>query len=288
MTTAAGEITVRAALDDAAARLASAGIADTRREARILVAAALGWDAAEVFGRPEAGLDRTARVRFAEFLARRAAREPMSRILGHREFWSLRFALSPETLDPRPDSETLIEAALAELPDRTRPYRVLDLGTGSGCLLLALLSELPHAEGLGVDYAFGAVETARRNAAALSLGDRAHFMVGDWSTAIEGEWDVILANPPYVASSEIARLMPEVADYEPHTALDGGPDGLSAYRRLAPELVRLGVPGAIAVVEAGAGQAAAIAAIMVEAGLAMRDVRHDLSGVDRCLVLGQR
>jgi release factor glutamine methyltransferase len=288
MTSAAGDITVREALDDAATRLGMAAIADARREARVLVAAALGWEAAEVFARPEASLDRMARMRFTELLARRAAREPISRILGHREFWSLRFALSPETLDPRPDSETLIEAALAELPDRTRAYRLLDLGTGSGCLLLALLTELPRAEGLGVDCALGAVETARRNAAALGLGGRTRFLVSDWGTAIQGQWDVILANPPYIASEEVPLLMPEVADYEPRVALDGGPDGLNAYRLLAPELTRLGSPAAVAVVEVGVGQAAKVAEIMTQEGLALRRVRHDLSGVDRCLVLGQR
>lgn len=288
MTIAAGDSTVKAALAEAAARLAAAGIADPRREARLLVAVGLGWSAADVFGQPDAGIDRAAQLRLEGLLARRARREPISRILGHREFWSLRFALSPETLDPRPDSETLIEAALAELTDRTQPYRVLDLGTGTGCLLLALLSELPNAEGLGVDCLSGAAETARRNAAALGFGGRARFAVGDWSASIQGEWDVILANPPYIESAEVARLMPEVADYEPRAALDGGADGLDAYRTLAPEVVRLGSPGAIAVVEVGAGQAVGVTAIMAEAGLALRGVRYDLSGVDRCLVLGQR
>jgi len=288
MTIAAGDTTVKAALADAATRLAAAGIADPRREARLLVAVGLGWSAAEVFGRPDASIDRPARLRLEELLARRARREPISRIIGHREFWSLRFALSPETLDPRPDSETLIEAALAELTDRTRPYRVLDFGTGTGCLLLALLSELPNAEGLGVDCLSGAAETARRNAAALGLARRARFAVGDWGASIQGEWDVILANPPYIESAEVARLMPEVADYEPRAALDGGADGLDAYRALAPEVARLGSPGAIAVVEVGADQAVGVTAIMAEVGLALRAVRYDLSGVDRCLVLGQR
>jgi release factor glutamine methyltransferase len=288
MTIAADDTTVKAALADAAARLAAAGIAEPRREARLLVAAGLGWSAAEVFGRPDAGIDRAARSRLEEVLARRARREPISRILGHREFWSLRFALSPETLDPRPDSETLIEAALAELTDRTRPYRVLDFGTGTGCLLLALLSELPNAEGLGVDCLPGAAETARRNAAALGLRGRARVVVGDWGAAIQGKWDLIIANPPYIESTEVPRLMPEVADYEPRAALDGGADGLDAYRALAPEVVRLGSPGAIAVVEVGAGQATGVTAIMAEAGLVLRGVRYDLSGVDRCLVLGQR
>ena len=249
------------------------------------MATALECDPARVLGFPETNLDPLAESRLAALLARRAAREPMARILGYREFWSLRFELSPATLDPRPDSETLIEAALAALPDRARPYRVLDLGSGSGCLLLALLSELPCAWGLGIDRAESAVATARRNAAALGLVGRARFAVGDWAAAIAGEWDVILVNPPYIPASAIAGLMPEVAGHEPRLALEGGIDGLDAYRAVGPQIAGLLAPQGVAAVELGQGQAEAAAGIMMGAGLAIREVRHDLAGVDRCLML---
>lgn len=284
--TLATAVTNKTALAEAATRLSAAGIADARREARLLLAIALGWDAARVLAYPETPIPTPAGDRLEALLIRRCAREPVSRILGHREFWSLRFELSSETLDPRPDSETLISAALASLEDRARPYRVLDLGTGSGCLLLALLSELPNAHGIGVDLSPGALGTARRNAAALGFAERAHFVCGNWGEGVGGKWDAILTNPPYIASGDVTDLMPEVARYEPRLALDGGPDGLAAYRVLARDIARLLAPGGVAVAEVGAGQAAAVAVIMAGAGLALRAVRHDLNGVDRCLVLG--
>jgi release factor glutamine methyltransferase len=285
--TLAADTSVRTALSNATARLGTAGISDARREARLLVAAALGWEVARVLGFPELEMTTAANQRLETLLVRRSAREPVSRILGYREFWSLRFVLSADTLDPRADSETLIEASLAALDDRERAYRVLDFGTGTGCLLLALLAELPHAVGIGTDCSQGALETARQNAAALDLGDRARFVRGNWGDGLSGQWDVVLANPPYVASRELDGLMPEVARYEPRLALDGGADGLTAYRALAPEIARLLAPAGIAAIEVGAGQAPAVAATMAGAGLVLRAIRHDLSGVDRCLVLGR-
>lgn len=286
MRIAAG-IAVGTALADAAARLSAAGISDARREARLLVAEALGCDAARVLGFPESAMTAAAGRRLDELIARRSAREPVSRILGYREFWSLRFEISADTLDPRPDSETLIESVLAALDDRERAYRVLDFGTGSGCLLLALLSELPNATGMGVDLAEGALEVARRNAAVLGLSRRAQFVRGSWGDSLASHWDVILANPPYIPSPALPTLMPEVALYEAELALDGGMDGLEAYRALAPVMARLLAPSGIAALEVGTGQAPVVAAIMAGAGLALRAVRHDLSGVDRCLLLGQ-
>jgi release factor glutamine methyltransferase len=285
--TALTAITVGAAVREAAEQLSEGGVPDARREARLLVAMALDWDAARVLGYPEAELGAAAGERLRVLIGRRSAREPVSRILGYREFWSLRFEVSHETLDPRADSETLIEAALAALPNRSRAYRVLDFGTGTGCLLLALLSELPNALGTGVDLSQGALETARRNAAALGLGARTQFIRANWGEGVTGQRDVILANPPYIPTAEIDGLEPEVARFEPRAALDGGCDGLCAYRALAPALARLLASTGVAIIETGAGQTKMVAAIMAEAGLALRGVRHDLSGVDRCLVLGR-
>ncbi|HKF71966.1 MAG TPA: peptide chain release factor N(5)-glutamine methyltransferase [Stellaceae bacterium] len=285
--TVATALTVKTALADATARLGAAGIPDARRESRLLVAAALAWDAARVLGFPDVEMTPRARDRLENLIVRRSAHEPISRILGYREFWSLRFALSPDTLDPRPDSETLIEAALTALGDRDRAYRILDFGTGSGCLLLALLSELPNAIGTGIDLSDGALVTGRRNAAALGLEGRASFVCGNWGDGVSGQWDIILANPPYIAADEVDRLAPEVAQFEPRQALDGGADGLGAYRALAPAILRLLAPAGVALIEVGSGQAHKATGIMAAVGLALRAIRHDLSGVDRCLVLGR-
>jgi release factor glutamine methyltransferase len=217
-------------------------------------------------------------------VARRAAHEPIALIIGRREFWSLDFAVSPATLIPRPDTETLIEAALASFAGRDPPRRVLDLGTGTGCLLLAALSEFPAAFGVGVDRSFPAVALAKRNAAMLDMSTRADFLCADWASALDGCFDLILSNPPYIPTSQLDGLMPEVARFEPWSALDGGPDGYSAYRRLIPDLARLLTPHGVAVLELGAGQAPMVARLALDAGFASR-LHHDLSGIARALVL---
>jgi release factor glutamine methyltransferase len=279
--------TIGEAVAACAQRLAMAGITEARREARLLVALALDVNPGLILGYPERPLEDGARARLAALLARRAAREPLSRITGHREFWSLDFALSPDTLDPRPDSETLIETALDLVPDRTARLRLVDFGTGTGCLLLALLSELPNATGIGIDILAGAALTARRNAAALGLGHRAAFMVGRWGDAIIGSAHVILANPPYIPSAEIDGLAPEVTRYDPRRALDGGPDGAVAYRELAGVTRRVLAPDGIALFEVGAGQAPSVSAFMAEAGLRLHSIRRDLAGIERCVVVTQ-
>ncbi len=276
------------AVDDLARRLAAAGIAAARREARLLVALAASVEPATVLGWPERCLDSAAAALLAEFAERRIAREPYARLAGRRQFWSLDFALSPETLDPRPDSETLIEAALALLPDRSAALRIVDFGTGSGCLLLALLSEFAGAFGVGIDLSPGAAAVARRNAAALGLAGRAVFAVGRWGEALAGPVDVILANPPYICSESIDRLAPEVARFEPRLALNGGSDGLDAYRALAGETRRLLRPSGIGFFELGEGQAEAVAALMRAAGLGLRCIRRDLAGIERVLVVAQQ
>jgi release factor glutamine methyltransferase len=286
--TAAGRdrtITVAGALAEAIRALAGAGIDEPRREARLLLATVLGVDAAAILGAPDRLLLAAERTRFTALVGRRAAHEPAARLVGHREFWSLDFALSPETLVPRPDSETVVEAVLAQIGERGAALRLLDLGTGSGCLLLALLSELPAATGIGVDIVPGAVLTARCNAVSLGLADRAGFVVGVWGAAIAGCFDVIVANPPYIKSGTIAGLAPEVARYDPRCALDGGGDGLDSYRTLAPEMVSLLRDGGVAAFEFGAGQVQSVAALMRHAGLAIVEIRRDLAGVERCLVV---
>jgi release factor glutamine methyltransferase len=267
-----------------AEQLAGAGIAEPRREARLLLALAMNVDPGVVLGYPERLVDRTTEERLVALFERRAAREPFSRIAGRREFWSLDLAISAETLDPRADSETVVETALELLGDRGAALRILDLGTGSGALLLALLSELPQATGLGVDLLPGAALTARRNAASLGLGGRALFLAGSWGQAISPGWaDVILSNPPYITSSEIDGLAPEVAGFEPRTALDGGPDGLRAYRELMKEMPPLLAPDGIAVLEVGIGQADRVTELLAKAGLVLKGVRRDLAGIERCI-----
>ncbi|MGE5766906.1 MAG: peptide chain release factor N(5)-glutamine methyltransferase, partial [Bacteroidota bacterium] len=260
--------TLAEAVAAAVARLAAAGIDDPRRDARLLICRLLGGGPELLLARPERVLTPDEGARIAAAVARRAAREPVSRILGEREFWSLPFGLNAATLDPRPDSETLVAAVLAALPavlpGRAAPLTLLDLGTGSGCLLLALLSELPDATGCGIDISAAAVEQATANAARLGLAGRARFLHRSWAEGMDPEaaWDVVLSNPPYIASGEIAGLAPEVAAYDPRAALDGGPDGLAAYRALVPVAARLLRAGGLVALEVGAGQAEAVEVLL--------------------------
>jgi len=223
-------------------------------------------------------------ARLAPLLARRTAHEPLALILGRREFWSLEFAVSPATLIPRPESETLIEAAVAAFAAVMPPERVLDLGTGTGCLLLAALSEFPTATGIGVDRSAEAVALASRNAATLRMAARAVFVVGDWVDALDARFDLVLCNPPYIRTGDLDFLMPEVAHHEPRAALDGGEDGLAAYRRLLPALPDLLAPAGTAVVELGADQAEPVVELARQARLTGA-TRADLAGIPRALVL---
>lgn len=276
--------TVRDTIEVAARRLAAAGIEEPRRDARLLLAAALGVAQGTLLARDDGPVDAEAAARFAAHVARRAAREPVSRILGVREFWSLSFRITPATLDPRPDSETLIEAALEAISDRAAPLRLLDLGTGSGCLLLALLAELPNATGLGIDRDPAAVAVAAENARVLGLASRAGFRPGDWGRGLTERFDLVVANPPYIAEGDVARLAPEVALHEPLGALAGGVDGLEAYRLLAPQLGDLLTADGCAVLEFGRGQDAAVVDLLGVEGLEIRGLRHDLSDIVRCVV----
>jgi release factor glutamine methyltransferase len=222
---------------------------------------------------------------FAALVARRAAREPLAFLLGRQGFWTLDLEVSPATLIPRPDSETLIEAALAAFPDRTAVRRVLDLGTGTGCLLLAVLEEFPLAFGIGIDRVPVATALAARNATATGLAGRCAMVCGDWAAPLVGRFDVILSNPPYIESEVIAGLMPEVAWHEPRTALDGGADGLDAFRVILDALPELLAPGGVAVLELGAGQADRLGKLATERGFPEPAWRADLAGIVRAAVL---
>lgn len=274
--------------------LAEGGIAMPEREARRLLAAALGLSAGELIVRPETRLGPAQSERIDEMLRRRLAHEPLSRIVGEREFYGRPFKLSPETLDPRPDSETLIEAALQVIDEsgwRERPLRILDVGTGSGCLLVTLLAELPCARGVGTDVSAMALQTAAENARTNGVGARARFARHRSFEGLDETFDVIVSNPPYISSGEIADLEPEVRNFDPVEALDGGPDGLNIYRELASGLVRV-VPHGWALFEVGAGQAQTVAELLVRClgGHCAGDVRlwQDLGGHTRCVALGTR
>ncbi|MGH6959298.1 MAG: peptide chain release factor N(5)-glutamine methyltransferase [Dongiaceae bacterium] len=277
-------MTVAKAMAEAAGHLEAAGIDAARREARLLLGRLLGVDVAAIVGHPERPLAVDELADYRELVARRAGREPLSHLLGAREFWGLRFHVTPDTLDPRADSETVIEAAIERVVERAAPLRVLDFGTGTGCLLLALLSELPNATGLGVDRSPAALAVAHRNAAALAMADRARFVTGNWGASLAGPFDIIVANPPYIPSAEIDRLMPEVARHEPRMALDGGTDGLERYRELSIDVLRLLAPDGLVVLEIGAGQADAVTAVLIAAGFRPAGRRADLAGLPRCLV----
>jgi release factor glutamine methyltransferase len=276
--------TLGATIGEVATVLAQAGFDEARRRARRLVAAALDLSPVQTLARSDRPITGAERERVAAVLRRAQAREPLSRIVGAREFWGLEFVLSAATLDPRPETETAVEAVLSRLPERGRAYRFLDLGTGTGCLLLALLSEYPAATGLGIDRAPGAVETAAGNAARLGLGARAAFRLGDWGRGVGGLFDAIVTNPPYIASGDIPGLPPEVRDHDPPLALDGGPEGLDAYRAIAADAPRLLAADGLLACEIGAGQGEAVTGIISAAGLVVETIVPDLARIPRCVV----
>jgi release factor glutamine methyltransferase len=267
-----------------AAKLAAAGIEDARSEAWLLLSAATGCSRAALIAGAVDCLSSAAEERLAALAARRLRREPMAYILGVREFWSLTFRVGPGVLVPRPESETVVEAALAQIADREAPLRILDLGTGTGCLLLALLSELPRAGGLGIDSSAEALAIAETNAGRLGLAARAAFRAGNWGHGLPGPFDLIVSNPPYVALPDAAGLAPEVRDFEPKEALFAGADGLAAYHALAPDCARLLAGGGIVCLEIGQSQGPAVAAMVSRHGLRLVASRPDLAGIERCLV----
>ncbi len=265
-----------------------AGIGTAQRDARLLTLDAARLTHADLVRAPRVDLGPEAAARLVEHARKRVERVPVARILGEWEFWSLPFTLSPATLVPRPDSETVVAAALLGLRERrhrSRGLRILDLGTGTGCLLVALLSELPEAQGVGIDISAEAVETARYNAALNKVGDRAEFRVGDWFLGLSGRFDLVVSNPPYIADAVIPGLEPEVSRHDPQAALAGGPDGLSAYRAIAAGLGEILAEDGVAAIEIGSDQAQAVSAIFGAAGFAVEGPFADFGNRPRCLVL---
>jgi release factor glutamine methyltransferase len=265
-------LTLRGAFAGAAAMLRQAGVPTPELDARLLICHAAGVSHESYVARPDWELAPDAAAQLRRCIERRLDGEPVSRILGQREFWGRAFLVDRHTLDPRPDTETLIEVALGLVASqglREQPLRLLDLGTGTGCILLTLLAELPNATGVGTDRSVPALALASANARRLGVDDRAAFLAGDWLEPVSGSFDLILANPPYVATGEIGRLPREVGAYDPWGALDGGTDGLDAYRRIAGGVRRALRPGGAILLEVGAEQADRVLSLLREAGLAI-------------------
>jgi release factor glutamine methyltransferase len=270
------------------ARFKRAGTESAELDARMLVGAALGLDLTGLIAAASRRLTEDEAERVEDHARRRIAGEPVARIIGSKEFWGLQLALSPATLVPRPDTETVVEAALDFLRAEERgdrPMRIADLGTGSGAILLALLSELPHAFGVGTDVSPAALHIAKANARQLRLAARAAFVACDYASALTGAFDLIVSNPPYIPSTEIASLEIEVRDHDPPLALDGGNDGLDAYRRIAPEAARLLAPRGAVIVEVGRGQSGDVQQLLTAAGLIPTGLpRTDLAGIRRAVL----
>jgi release factor glutamine methyltransferase len=279
------EVTRAQALKNLRRTLSEADFETAALDARLLLLSVLKVPATELITNPDIPLTEDQAARLADAARRRLAHEPVARIVGEREFWGLPFTVSPETLVPRPDTETVVQTALELLPDRQAPLLMADFGTGSGCLLVALLHELPEAFGLGVDLSPGALETARGNARANGVGERSLFALSHWADAVSGQFDLIVSNPPYIASSVIPDLDPEVREHDPLLALDGGPDGLEPYRILLKEAERLLVPGGLLAVEIGYDQADDLRSLAAVHGLEILKIAHDLSGNPRCVAM---
>jgi release factor glutamine methyltransferase len=282
-------VTVAQARRALATRLRTAGLDSPELDARVLIGHVLALDHAALVSASAQPLDEATAAGIEACAARRLAGEPVARIIGAREFWGLPLIVAPAVLVPRPETETVVELALALVDrggPRTRALRVADLGVGSGAILLALLSELPNARGFGTDIAVDALDVARRNAERLGLGDRMELLASDFGAALQGRFDLVVSNPPYIATGDIPALDRDVRDHDPPHALDGGADGLAAYRAIAPDMARLLAPAGHVVVEIGAGQQRDVELLFAARGLAIAAARPDLSGIVRAIAAG--
>jgi len=276
------------AVKDLTRRFQAAGIETARLDARVLLAHVMEISAERVFGYPETVLTDAQISCLSSLSERRSNREPLARVVGEKEFWSLPFQLSNDTLVPRPETETVVEAVLDQLVNRHAAVRVLDMGTGSGCLLISLLSELSYGVGVGVDISDGALRIAKENASRNGVGERAQFIQNDWcqglADVVDDNFDIIISNPPYIPFSEIETLEPEVSKHEPRRALDGGEDGLDFYRSLLHDTQNLLGPTGVLALEIGWDQAASVEDLGRREGLRLLDKRRDLAGIARCVV----
>jgi release factor glutamine methyltransferase len=272
---------------EAVQRLRESGIETAEADARVLLAHVSGLDAAQLIAADREAADEAVIVKLESAVLRRINGEPVARITGVKEFWSLSFALADTTLVPRPETETIVEAALENIGDKQRAMNVLDLGTGTGAILAALLSELPNAFGVAIDKSEAALGVARANLERLSLHHRVTYLCGDWASALRGTFDLIVSNPPYVATAELALLSPEVRDHDPSLALDGGMDGLDAYRAIVNQIEERLAANGVAVLELGLGQEADVASLVRASQRLAVDgpARRDLAGISRALVI---
>jgi release factor glutamine methyltransferase len=277
-------ILAKEALRWAVLKLQQEKIESASLDSRILLEYVLGVSREQLLFALDQPMSAEQYARFEMLVEKRAQRQPIAQLIGKREFWGMNFVVNEHTLDPRPDSEALVEYVLERVENRADIFKVLDLGTGTGCLLLSILSELPSARGLGVDYSENALQVAKENAMALGLAGRTQFMCGDWCEKIDGEFDIIISNPPYIPTQVIPTLDPEVSQFEPKLALDGGEDGFACYRKIMKKLPKILAKNGFAAFELGMGQQKELTALAGENGLEAVGVRNDLSGIARCII----
>lgn len=279
--------TIRDCLSLATRTLRDAGLDTPELDAAILLAHALNISRAQLAVRHGDGLDAAQEAEYQRLITRRAAHEPVSHLTGIREFWEWPFRVTPDVLDPRPDSEMFIEAALERFPDRSKPYRILDLGTGSGCLLISLLKIFLNSLGVGVDIQYNALNIAKENAHRLGVAERALWLCSDWCKSLAMQYDLVVSNPPYIARADEAALSRSVREYEPHTALFGGVDGLDCYRALAESLATCVAPGGTVLLELGQGQRQEVSGLFAAKGWQETGCWNDLGGIERIIGLNR-
>lgn len=284
------KIYAKDALRLAVLELQRAEVETASLDARVLLQHVLGVSREQLLADDKLAMTPQQEAQYQELIDKRAARQPVSQLVGKREFWGISFNVTQATLDPRPDSETLIDSVLRRMKDPQAPYRILDLGTGTGCLLLTLLSEYPNANGVGVDVCKDALAVASSNATAQwgqrsGVAKRARFLQSCWAEQLEGQFDIIISNPPYIPTAVIPTLAQEVCKYEPHLALDGGEDGLDCYRAIMKQLPRLLAQDGMAFFEIGIGQQRELPAIAEENGLQVAAIKEDMAGIPRCVIV---